>query len=152
LEYCKVLLENRMIVNSTIFVQNSRQHEAAIFYKTAFSPKSLKEHTHRGELIAIDIMLQGLAISVAGSNPRRETEPWRGGPFFPKAPGSVSSVIRLDVKNAASLVAAAKAAGATEREELQIDAEGHKVAVIFDPFGHVWAIRERDKANGRVAA
>lgn len=149
---CKALLENRMTVSSTIFVQHGRQYEAALFYKTAFGAKFLKEYTHQDELIAIDIMLHGLAVSVVGSNPRREAEPWRGGPFFPKAPGSVSSVIRLDVKNAASVVAAATAAGATERDELQIDAEGHKVAVIFDPFGHVSAIRERDRANGRVAA
>jgi uncharacterized glyoxalase superfamily protein PhnB len=35
---------------------------------------------------------------------------------------------------------------------VQIDAEGHKVIVIFDHFGHAWSIKQRDKTNGGQAA
>lgn len=56
------------------------------------------------------------------------------------------------MKNAASAVAATKAAGATERDELQIDTECYTLAMIFETFGYVWSIREPDRANGRVAA
>lgn len=115
---CKALLEEKMTVSSTVSVQHGSQHEAALSYKTAFCAKVLRKHPHQGELIAVDIILHGLAVSAVGSNLLPDAEPWRGGPFFPKAPGCVSSVIRLDVKNAASVVAATKAAGAAERDEL----------------------------------
>jgi uncharacterized glyoxalase superfamily protein PhnB len=97
-------------------------------------------------------MLHGLGVSSVGSNLLPEAQPWRAGPFFQEAPGSVSSVTGLDVKNAASVVAATEAAGATERDELYIDDEHYTLAVIFDHFGHLWWIMERDKSNGRVAA
>jgi hypothetical protein len=73
-------------------------------------------------------------------------------PFLSERAGIVSSVTRLDVKNAASVVAATEAAGATERDELSIDDEHYTLTVIFDHFGHLWWIMERDKSNGRVAA
>jgi hypothetical protein len=89
-----------------------------IVLQTAFRAKVLRNHPHQGELIALDIMLHGLAVSAVGSNLLPEAEPWRGGPFFPNAPEFESSVTRLDVKNATSVVAATKTADATEHDTL----------------------------------
>jgi PhnB protein len=140
---CKAVAEKNMTISSTIFVEHGREYETALFYEKAFGATISQKHAINGEVIAIDLMQQGVAISVAGSNPRREAEPWRGGPFFPKEPGSVSAVMRLEVKNAFAVLDKAKESGAIEREALQIDADGHRLAVIVDPFGHMWAIRER---------
>lgn len=149
---CKAVSEGTMTISSTIFVEHGRQREATAFYKKAFGAILLREHAHRGDVIAVDLQFDGLIISIAGANPRREAEPWRGGPFFPKEPGFVSTVMRLEVKDAAAVLVAARSAGATERDKLQMDAEGHRVAVIFDPFGHMWAIRERQQNARRAAA
>jgi hypothetical protein len=115
---CRALLEVKMTVSSTISVHHGSRHEAALFYKTAFRAKVLRKHPHQGELIAVDIMLHGLAVSAVGSNLLPEAEPWRGDPFFPNARGSVSSVTPLDVKNATSVVVVTKAADATEHDTL----------------------------------
>ena len=81
---CRALLEVKMTASSNISVHHGSQHEAALFYKTAFRAKILRKHPHQGELIAVDIMSHGLAVSVVGSNPRRKVEPWRGGLSFRK--------------------------------------------------------------------
>ncbi|MFB9985088.1 hypothetical protein ACFSQQ_01185 [Mesorhizobium kowhaii] len=77
----------------TIFVEHGGQQGAASFYQAAFGAVQTNAHflKRRSELMAVDIRLGDRTISVCGANPRRETEPLRGGPFFPKEPGSVST-------------------------------------------------------------
>lgn len=41
--------------------------------------------------------------------------------------------------------------GAVIRDEIQTDVIGRRVASIFDPFGHIWALVER-KAEGMSLA
>lgn len=45
----------------------------------------------------------------------------------------------------------ALSAGAMIRDEIQTDVIGRRVASIFDPFGHIWALVER-KAEGMSLA
>jgi uncharacterized glyoxalase superfamily protein PhnB len=87
-------------------------------------------------------------VWVAGSNPNREKTPSYGGPFFSKEPGAVSSIFQLKVSNIDDAMQRALAAGAVIRDEIQTDMIGRRVASIFDPFGHIWAVVER-KAEGR---
>lgn len=66
----------------TLFVEHGRQEEAAMFDRTAFGAARTKPHyLQRQEPMAVEVELGGWLISICGSNPRREAEPWRGGPF-----------------------------------------------------------------------
>lgn len=75
---------------------------------------------------------------------------WR--PFFPKEKGAGSAVYRLDVDNVAAMLKTAVAAGAGIRDSLQVADNGHRVATIFDPFGHIWALHEKAVATTTQAA
>lgn len=137
----------------TLFVEHGRQEEAALFYRTAFGAVRTKTHyLQRQEPLAVELELGGWLISVCGSNPRREAEPWRGGPFFPKEKGAGSAVYRLDVDDVAAVLEAAIAAGASIRDSLQVADNGHRVATIFDPFGHIWGLHEKAVATTKQAA
>ncbi|ULJ82663.1 hypothetical protein MF410_34020 (plasmid) [Rhizobium sp. C104] len=46
----------------------------------------------------------------------------------------------------------AVAAGAVLRDEIQTDTLSRRVASIFDPFGHIWALVERKAAGMSLAA
>ncbi|MBR2687734.1 MAG: VOC family protein [Aquamicrobium sp.] len=126
-------------ITVSIFVEHGREQDAARFYEEAFDAVRTKVH----DGVAIDLQVGEMAISVMGSNPRREAEPWRGGPFFPKDHGAVSMTLRLEVKNARLVTARAIAAGAIVRDALQPTAEGWLAAAIFDPAGHIWQICQR---------
>ncbi|MFK0333797.1 glyoxalase superfamily protein [Rhizobium sp. NPDC090275] len=137
----------------TLFVEHGRQEEAAIFYRTAFGAVSTKTHyLQQQEPMAVELELGGWLISICGSNPRREAEPWRGGPFSQKEKGAGSAVYRLDVDNVAAMLKTAVAAGAGIRDSLQVADNGHRVATIFDPFGHIWALHEKAVATTTQAA
>lgn len=92
-----------------------------------------------------------LPVWVAGSNPNREKSPSYGGPFFPKEPGAVSTIFQLKVGNIEGVMQRALSAGAVIRDEIQTDVIGRRVARLFDPFGHIWALVE-SKAEGMSLA
>ncbi len=137
----------------TLFVEHGSQEAAAIFYRAAFGAIKTKTHFLQDkEPMAVELELGGSLISVCGSNPRREAEPWRGGPFFPKANGSGHAVYRLEVDDLAATLEAAVAAGASIRDPLQVADYGRRSATIFDPFGHIWGLHEKTTARTTHAA
>jgi PhnB protein len=134
-----------------IFVQHGREQEAADFYSEAFEARQLKTHKIDGELAGVEMLMGGLRISVAGSNPRREEEPSYGGPFFPKSAGAVSTIIQLTVPDIEACFAQAIVAGAALRDRVQTDVEGRRVASLFDPFGHIWVLIEQQAEPEKVS-
>ncbi|WP_204340493.1 VOC family protein [Rhizobium leguminosarum] len=93
-------------------------------------------HKIDGDLAAVEMRVGNLSVCVAGSNPNREKSPSYGGPFFPKEPGTVSTIFQLQVSNVEDVMQRALAAGAMIRDEVQIDIIG-RVASIFDPFANL---------------
>lgn len=43
-------------------------------------------------------------------------------------------------------------AGAVTRDGVQMDVLGRRVASVFDPFGHIWALVERRAGTVTLAA
>eukprot|EP01042_Synura_sphagnicola_P007579 gene7579-biopygen7952 len=133
-----------------IFVQHGREQEAADFYSEAFEARQLKTYRIDDELAGVEMLIGGTRVSVAGSNPRREEEPSYGGPFFPKVAGAVSMTILLTVPDIEVRFAQAIVAGAALRDRVQTDTEGRRVASLFDPFGHIWMLMERQTETDRA--
>lgn len=144
-------MEQSIGVGLTIFVQHGREQQAADFYSEAFEARQLKTYRVDGEIAGVDMLMGGTRISVAGSNPRREEEPSYGGPFFPKAAGAVSAIVQLTVPDIEACFAQAIVAGAALRDRVQTDVEGRRVASLFDPFGHIWVLIERQTEPARVS-
>ena len=138
---------NETAVGLSVFVEHGRQREAADFYCFVFAAKRLAEHFHDGRLMAADLRLGAVTLSVAGSNPRRESEPALGGPFSPKSAGAVGMVCRLSLANAQTVLNRAIEAGAVTRDPLQLSSTGRRAASFFDPFGHLWGIVENEPAR-----
>lgn len=105
-----------------------------------------------GVLMGFAMRFGAMPVAVAGSNPRREKNPSYGGPFFPKAAGSVSAILTLIVKDIEHTMQRAIDAGAVTRDGVQIDVLGRRVASVFDPFGHIWALVERSAGTVTLAA
>lgn len=135
-----------------VIVQHGRQQEAANFYTAAFGATRTDSYRVDNELLSVDLQYGDIVISVTGANPRREAEPARGGPFFPKAMGAVSTVYCLRVSDAKAALQKAVAAGAVVRQELDYDIRGQRGATFFDPFGHIWAVIERSRRLEKRAA
>lgn len=136
-------MEHSIGVGLTVFVQHGREQQAADFYSEAFEARQLKAYRVDGELAGVEMLIGRTRVCVAGSNPRREEEPSYGGPFFPKAAGAVSTIIQLTVPDIEACFAHAIVAGAALRDRVQTDVEGRRVASLFDPFGHIWVLIER---------
>lgn len=145
-------MSEEISVGLSVFVQHGRQQEAADFYTAAFGAQQGEVHHHDGELMAVEMLFGSTPVAVVGSNPKREADPALGGPFFPKAPGAVSTVLRLTVGNLGEVFSAAVAAGATFRDEIGPDSTGSRSASVFDPFGHLWGLTERKAKASRLAA
>jgi PhnB protein len=145
-------MEHTIGVGLTVFVQHGREQQAADFYSEAFEARQLRKHNVDGELAGVEMLIGGTRISVAGSNPRREEEPSYGGPFFPKAAGAVSTIIQLTVPDIEACFAQAIVAGAALRDRVQTDIEGRRVASLFDPFGHIWVLIERQAETAGVSS
>ena len=143
-------MEQSIGLSLAIFVQHGREQEAADFYSEAFEARQLKTHRVDGELAGVEMLIGGTRVSVAGSKPRREEEPSYGGPFFPKAAGAVSMTILLTVPDIEICFAQAIVAGAALRDRVQTDTEGRRVASLFDPFGHIWMLTEREVDTDKV--
>lgn len=127
----------------SIMVEHGREEEAAAFYQRAFGAVRGGAYMFEGEAISIDLQIGDTAMQVGGANPRRELEPHRGGPFFPKAKGAVSTVFVLDVASAEAALQRAINAGATLRGELGEATDGRRGATVFDPFGHIWGLQDK---------
>lgn len=136
----------------SIIVEHGREEEAASFCQRAFGAIRGGVYLFEGAPISIDLRIGNVALQVGGANPRRELEPQRGGPFFPKACGAVSTVFILDVANAETALQRAIGAGATLRGELGVATDGRRGATVFDPFGHIWGLRDKASAKLRRAA
>ncbi|GAA4117789.1 glyoxalase superfamily protein [Aminobacter aganoensis] len=135
-----------------ILVEHGREEEAAAFYQRAFGAVRGGAYMFEGKPISIDLRIGDVALQVGGANPRREGEPQRGGPFFPKAHGAVSAVFILDVANAETALQRAIGAGAILRGELGVATDGRRGATVFDPFGHIWGLRDKTPIKLRRAA
>ncbi|CAN7577514.1 VOC family protein [Bosea sp. LjRoot237] len=144
-------MEHSIGVGLTIFVQHGREQQAADFYSEAFEARQIKGYRVDGELAGVEMLIGGTRVSVAGSNPRREEEPSYGGPFFPKAAGAVSTIVQLTVPDIEACFAQAIVAGAALRDRVQTDVEGRRVASLFDPFGHIWVLIERQAEPARMS-
>ncbi len=105
-----------------------------------------------GVLAGFAMRFGTMPVAVAGSNPRREENLSYGGPFFPKAAGSVSAIFTLTVGDIERTMQRAIEAGAVTRDVVQVDMLGRRVASIFDPFGHIWALVERKAGTAKLAA
>lgn len=136
----------------SIVVEHGREEEAASFYQRAFGAVRGGSDLFEGAPISIDLLVGDLALQVGGANPRREVEPRRGGPFFPKTDGAVSAVFILYVGNTEAALQRAIGAGATIRGELAMATDGRRGATVFDPFGHIWGLRDKAPAKLRRAA
>lgn len=139
----KAAREKSVSLSLTIFIEHSRQAEAVRFYEKVFDTSSTAIYSPNDQWVGFDLRVGDTVISIAGANPRREAEPWRGGPFFPKEKGAVNVILRLAVNNVEDLLRRAIVAGATVRDKPQLSIEGIRSATFFDPFGHIWAITER---------
>ncbi len=136
-------------ITITVFIEHGRQSEAVDFYKAAFGAALLKRYIHDDMLIAVELRIGETLISVSGSNPRRELEPERGGPFYPKANGAVSTVLGLEVGDLDTMLRRAVDAGAVIRDKPEIATDGRRAAAFFDPFGHIWGLFEKSTAGAR---
>jgi uncharacterized glyoxalase superfamily protein PhnB len=139
----KAACDSDLSLSLTIFIEHGRQAEAVRFYEEAFDTSSTAIYSPDNQWVGFDLRVGETVISIAGANPRREAEPWRGGPFFPKERGAVNVILRLAVNNVEDALGRAVAAGATVRDKPQLSIEGVRAATFFDPFGHIWAVMER---------
>ncbi|MER8541467.1 glyoxalase superfamily protein [Mesorhizobium sp. M1334] len=139
--------ENERQLTVIVYVEHGRQREAAAFYRAAFRAAHETTHEDSSTLYAIDLDFGEMKITVSGANPKREAEPHRGGPFFPKANGAVNPIVSLTVKDAEKALQQAIAAGGMIRHGLEISDERKRVASFFDPFGHVWALSEKQSVK-----
>jgi len=148
----KAASDAQVQLGMTIFVEHGREQDAIVFYEKALGAVKGAAYSHGGVLIGAELMLGHIAISVAGANPRRELEPSRGGPFFPKARGAVSTIFRLEVRDIDATLKQAIAAGASIRDEIQLSTNRLRAASFFDPFGYIWGLHENTSAvSGRKA-
>jgi uncharacterized glyoxalase superfamily protein PhnB len=139
-------------IQLSLFVEHGREREAANFYAAAFGAQEVDTYSIDGALAGVAMLFGELPVTVAGSNPNREKMPSYGGPFFPKQAGAVSTILQLNVGDIDAVFLRAIAAGAVVRDEIQPDTLGRRVASIFDPFGHIWAIVERKAETASLAA
>ncbi|MDR6303763.1 putative glyoxalase superfamily protein PhnB [Nitrobacter vulgaris] len=141
-----------MDLGLTLFVELERLRDAADFYRAAFGAEQVATHNEDGRLSAVEMRLGGSTFNVCGANPKREQEPQRGGPFFPKAAGAVNAIVNLTVPDLDAAVRSAIAAGATVRNGIETDTAGRRVAALFDPDGHIWGLVERQTVTTAIAA
>lgn len=81
-----------------------------------------------------------IARSIAGANPERDSDAALGGPRSPHAIGTTSVVLDLEVADVEGLMARPIAAGARLRNPPETLDDGTRVAVVIDPFGHIWVL------------
>ncbi|GAB1716828.1 MAG: hypothetical protein NTAFB05_18700 [Nitrobacter sp.] len=143
----KAACDSDLSLSLTIFIEHGRQAEAVRFYEDAFDTSSTAIYSPDNLWVGFDLRVGETVISIAGANPRREAEPWRGGPFFPKERGAVNVILRLAVNNVEDVLRRAIVAGATVRDKPQSSIEGVRGATFFDPFGHIWAVTERSPSH-----
>ena len=143
---------NEARLSTIIFVEHGRQEEAAAFYAAAFDAVRTASHRYRDALMAVELRVGETTMTVSGSNPRRESEPARGGPFFPKERGKVSAIFRLEVSDVEGTFQKAVAAGAVVRDQVQVGTDGRRAGAFFDPFGHIWGVSELTSQKGMRAA
>ncbi|WP_315922290.1 VOC family protein [Mesorhizobium sp. SP-1A] len=143
---------SKISVALSLFVEHGRQKDAADFYVAAFGAKPIQAHDHEGQLMAVDLQLGTLNVSVVGANPKRQANSSLGGPFHPQSAGAVSASLRLTVDDLDAVFAEALAAGATVRNEIGLDDRGSRSAALFDPFGHMWGLSQREAEDEQLAA
>lgn len=71
-------------------------------------------------------------------------------PFHPQTAGAVSASLRLTVDDI-YVFAEALAAGASVRDEIGLDDSGSPSASLFDPFGHVWGLSQREAEDAQLS-
>jgi uncharacterized glyoxalase superfamily protein PhnB len=139
-------------IQLSLFVEHGREREAANFYAAAFGAQEVDTYSIDGAVAGVAMLFGELPVTVAGSNPNREKMPSYGGPFFPKQAGAVSAIFQVNIGDIDAAFPRAIAAGAVIRDEIQTDTLGRRVASIFDPFGHIWALVERKPETASLAA
>lgn len=139
-------------LSMTLVVKHGREQEAADFYQVAFGARVVTHHHGTGGLMAVDMDFGTVRICVAGANPKRDEDGSLGGPRSPEASGTLSATLRLAVRDLEAAVSTATGAGATVRDPIQNDTAGRRVATLFDPFGHFWALVQRQRAELSEAA
>ncbi|MCJ8053683.1 VOC family protein [Shinella curvata] len=145
-------MSNEISIEISLFVEHGREQEAADFYVAAFGAEVIEPYRLDGVLMGFAMRFGATPVAVAGSNPRREQNPSYGGPFFPKVAGSVSAIFTLNVGDIEHAVQRASRSGAVIRDAVQRDVLDRRVASLFDPFGHIWALVERKAESLDLAA
>jgi uncharacterized glyoxalase superfamily protein PhnB len=134
-----------------IFVDHGNEDAAAAFYQTAFGFIEISRGEIDGTLASVVMRAGDVEFNVVGSNPNREADPSRGGPFSVKEPGKTSVVFTLKVNDIAGAFEKALASGASTRSNIDSSEDGTLTATLFDPFGHIWAIVENNSKLYAVA-
>lgn len=50
-------------VTLSLFVEHGREKAAADFYATAFGVQKVQDHTHAGQLIAVDLLAKDVSLA-----------------------------------------------------------------------------------------
>ena len=111
-----------------------RNGEAAIeFYKEAFGALELFRIGAPGQHIFAELSIQGARFFLADEAPA-------SGNLSPAALGGTSVRIDLLVSDPDALHDRALRAGATQISPVRDEADGPRMGVVEDPFGHRWLI------------
>jgi len=129
----KAACDDNVSLSLTIFIEHGRQAEAVRFYETVFDTPSTAIFSPDDQWIGFDLRVGDTVISIAGANPRREAEPSRGGPFFPKEKGAVNVILRLTMNDVEDVLHRAIVAGATVRDKLQVSRAGLTCRDVLRP-------------------
>ena len=145
-------MAKNMSIQLSLFVEHGREREAADFYVAAFDAQEVDTYSVDGVLAGVIMRFSELQVTIAGSNPNREKTPSYGGPFFPKQAGAVSAIVQIGVADIEAAFPRAISAGAVVRDPIQADTLGRRVASVFDPLGHIWALVEQKPSTAALAA
>jgi len=145
-------MSKNMSIQLSLFVEHGREREAADFYVAAFGAQEVDTYSVDGVLACVIMRFSELQVTIAGSNPNREKTPSYGGPFFPKQAGAVSGIVQIGVADIDVAFPCAISAGAVVRDPIQADTLGRRVASVFDPLGHIWALVEQKPITAALVA
>ena len=128
-------------LRTKLFVRHGDEAQAIKFYTTALNALLIERHEMSdGTLVGATLEIEGARFAIAGANPKRDNDAAQGGPRSPQAMGTTSVVLDLDVADVDALMAHTVVRGARARNAPETLADGTRVAVIIDPFGHIWAL------------
>ena len=125
-----------------------RQATAVAFYNHVFGATVLRRLTdpESGVATGVDLQVGALRIAIRAGDQGRAIA----------APGRGAAICELPVDDVDAVLARAVAIGGAVRSPDADAAWNRRVAMLADPFGHVWALsavrRRRDSGTAAIAA